>query len=126
MKKALTLIAISLLISSSAYAGTNLTIATGFGDAGKELVGAASEGGTTSRIGKTSTGVGLGMLVDGTSGAGYAMVTQHKSGTKAFGSSFDSTAIYTTVADGTPGTVILDVPTATDTKDFSGTDWKAM
>ena len=126
MKKILMLSAICLFAASSAFAAASLTIETGFDDAGKELVGAAESGGTTSRIGKTSTGVGLGMLVDDTSGAGYAMVTQHKSGTKAFGSSYDSTAIYTTIADGTPGTVILDVPTATDTSDFDGTDWKAM
>ena len=123
MKKILALLAVSLLVSSAAYAATSLTISSGFADAGKELVGAAASGGVTSRIGKTSTGVGLGML---TSTTGYSMVTQHKSGTKAFGSSYDSTAIFTTVADASPGSVVLGVPTATDTTNFAGTAWKPM
>ncbi|MEZ4484965.1 MAG: hypothetical protein R2864_10355 [Syntrophotaleaceae bacterium] len=36
---------------------------------------------------------------------GYALMTQHKSGTKAYGTSYDSTAIFQTVATDTdPGT----------------------
>ena len=80
---------------------------------------------TSPLIGKCSTGVGVGWKTDVN---GYALITQHKSGTKAYGSSYDSTALYVTVEDGTPGTVILSKPGATDTTDFvSGTiDWRKM
>lgn len=126
MKKIFIFVASLLVVAPSAFATDNVTIGT-WGDAGKELRGArASVSSSSALIGKTSTGVGLGMRLDATNGAGYALVTQHKNGTKAFGSSYDSTAIYTTIADGTPGAVILNVPNGTDTAYFTGTDWKAM
>lgn len=78
---------------------------------------------STAQIGRCSTGVSVGWT---TNVNGYAIVTQHKSGTKAYGSSYDSTAIYQYGAEGTPGTVILSKPTATDTTSFTGTNWKPM
>lgn len=126
MKKIFILAVAFLLIVSSAWAATNVTN-TAFGNAGQELHGHASTATkTTPLIGKTSTGVGLGMLVSA-AGTGYSLVTQHRNGTKAYGSAYDSTSIYATVSEGTAGTVILAVPTATDASDFSSSaKWKAM
>lgn len=128
MKKILILTASLVFAATSCFAlasaatGT-MTLTT---DTGLELhastTGVAATA-DTALIGKLSTGVGIGW---NTSTGGYALVTQHKSGTKAYGSSYDSTALYQTVANGTPGTPILAVPTATDTADFAGTAWKAM
>jgi len=124
MKKIFIFLAACLFFSHAAIADDNVAIGT-FDDAGKELRGHSSTASaTTSLIGKTSTGVGLGMLTDV---AGYSVVTQHKNGTKAYGSSYDSTAIYTTVEDVTVGTAYLDVPGATDTSDFSDdTEWRTL
>src|SRR5690349_8394570 len=115
MKKIIILTSLLVFAATSVFAGTSVSIGT-FADAGKSLHGAKS--GTADAnsplIGKTSTGVGLGVL---TSANGYASCTQHKNGTKVFGSSFDSTSIY--VKDvATVGTKELDKPTATDSSDF--------
>ncbi|ABK99271.1 hypothetical protein Ppro_1657 [Pelobacter propionicus DSM 2379] len=75
---------------------------------------------TAALIGKTSTGVSVGLL---TSSLGYAVVTQHKNGTKAFGSSYDSTSVFSSTV--TEGTALLTVPTAITSADFTGT-WTSM
>lgn len=125
--KTIFIISVFFLISVSAcYAADIASSDTGtmvFTTTGAELHGdTATAALDTALIGKTSTGVSVGWK---TQVNGYAIVTQHKSGTKAYGSSYDSTALFQTIADGTPGTVILGVPTATDTSDFDG-DWKKM
>ncbi len=58
---------------------------------GKSLYGAKSGTADTTSplIGKTSTGVAVWCFLR-TSGTGYAIVTQHMNGTKAFGTSYDS------------------------------------
>jgi hypothetical protein len=128
MKKIIVITSILLLTATSSFAAiaSGATGDMSFNSTGLALH-AAGSGGTattsTALIGKTSTGVSVGWT---TNVNGYALVTQHKSGTKAYGSSYDSTAIYQTVTDGTPGTVILAKPTATDTASFTGTNWKAM
>ena len=129
MKKILFLVAIFAFIAPNCFAADVASSDTGtmvFTATGLE-VHAAATGGTASKdtalIGKCSTGVGVGWK---TNVNGYALVTQHKNGTKAYGTSYDSTSIYTTVSDGTPGTVILGVPTTTLSTDFIGTNWKAM
>jgi hypothetical protein len=102
MKKIIILTTITLLTASSAFAADSLTLSlttTGLNVWGAKT-GTAVSG--TGLIGKTSTGVGVGMAVDATAGAGYSVETQHKNGSKCFGSSFDSTSIY--VKDVTPGT----------------------
>ena len=118
------LTAVLALAATNCFAADVASGATGdmvFTATGLQLHGdAATASKTTARIGKSSTGVGIGWT---TSTAGYALVAQHMSGTKAYGSSYDSTAIYQS-ADGTPATVILAKPTATDTTSFSS--WKAM
>ena len=118
MKKIMMISAVFLLLSSQAFGAATLNIGT-FADAGKVLHGDDTGASATSpSIGRLSTGVGLAMAVD-TAGGGYALATQHKNGTRAFGSSYDSTAIYTqNITIGTAfGTL-----SATDTSDFSGWD----
>ena len=122
MRKILICAGLLVMYASSAFADASETMV--FTSTGLTLFG-AKPGETASNasplIAKTSTGVGLGILVE-TDGTGYAHVTQHKQGSKAYGTSFDSTAIYT--IDVTVGTVKLGVPTATDTTDFGA--WTAM
>lgn len=127
MKKILVFTAILMFSASSAFAASSLSIDDKFTEKGYTLHGAESSADKDSpSIGKLSSGVDLGILVDATNGNGYSLVTQHSNGTKAFGTSYDSTAIYTTKTDVDAGTVILSVPTATDTTNFVGADWKAM
>jgi hypothetical protein len=117
MRKIIIVIALSLFGASSAFAATNAAVV--FTDAGKTLHGAASGVGATSpSIGKCSTNVGVGWRTGTT---GYAIVTQHQNGTKAYGTSFDSTAVY--VKDVTKGTA-ESAPSASDTSSFSS--WKTM
>lgn len=83
---------------------------------------------TSPLIGKCSTGVAIAWYLDST-GGGYALMTQHKSGTKAYGTSYDSTAIYISVTDVTPGNFAYNsgALSATDTTDFTSTsNWKKM
>lgn len=129
MKKILILTTVLAFAATSCFAlasgatGT-MTLTT---DVGLTLHGSTTgvaAAADTAQIGKNSTGVGVAW---NTSTAGYALVTQHKSGTKAFGSSYDSTAIFQYIKDASPGTVILAVPTATDTTDFTAAKFfKAM
>jgi hypothetical protein len=131
MKKIIILAALSVFAASSAFAAgisstNNLTMDstlsanTGLSVWGGTTASNATTG--TNLIGKTSTGVGVFLL---TASTGYAMLTQHKSGTKAFGSSYDSTSIYTIpVTAGTPTTVI---PTTANSAIFVGTGgWTSM
>jgi hypothetical protein len=127
MKKILVLTAALVFAATNCFAiasGATGTMLLDGTDEGLELHGDPSAAtATTALIGKMSTGVGVGWM---TETGGYTLVTQHKSGTKAYGTSYDSTSMFQTVSDGTPGTVILSVPTATDTSDFTGSDWKSM
>lgn len=125
MKKIVILMALLMSATSVAYAGTSITMASSLtmANTGKS-VWAAKTGETavsgTNLIGKTSSGVGLGML---TSDLGYAVVTQHVKGGKAYGTSYDSTSIYSTDVT-TKGTPELDVPSAITTADFA--DWTSL
>jgi len=123
MKKIIILIACALSMSSSAFAVTSLTISANFASTtGGTLYGAKSGAATTSPlIGKTSTGVGV---AGATATTGYALMTQHKSGIKAYGSSFDSTSIFqaTTVA----GTPFASPPTTANSAIFVGNGWTTM
>jgi len=92
MKKIIILNLAVLFMASAAFAATSATgsIST-FGSTGLTVVG---DGGpaTGASIGKLSTKVGMGW---NTTSLGYAFYTQHLQGTKGFGTSFDSTSIYT-------------------------------
>lgn len=127
MKTMLMIIALSMLAASTAFAtaGTSQTMdstLTGSNKLGKSLYGDKTAAtASTALIGKTSTGVGVGIL---TSSTGYAVVTQHQNGTKAFGTSYDSTSMFSIEA--TKGTAKLTVPTATSSADFTGAGWSSM
>lgn len=119
MKKIIILTALLVFASSSAFADTSDVV---WADAGKTLHGdGAAASATTPAIGKLSTKVGIAWNADA---EGYAIITQHQSGPKAYGTSMDSTAIYVTdVTKGTEETA----PSAPDSTDFvTGTDWKTM
>jgi opacity protein-like surface antigen len=121
MKKIIILTAISLLMASSAFAADVITISSNLTTTGLSVWGAkATAASGTGLIGKTSTGVGVGMK---TAKTGYAVVTQHKNGTKAFGSSFDSTSIYS-IPVTTVGTAVTG-PTSADSALFTGS-WTSM
>ena len=142
MKRILILTAAMLYLATSAFALDSLVIDSNFSSSGKSLRGTSAAATTTGEgeaavttdavtadsplIGKLSTGVGVGMLIDSVAGSGYSLVTQHKAGSKAFGSAYDSTAIFTTVNELNPGEVYLDVPTAIDETAFSGDAWRKM
>lgn len=126
MKMNIAIIVGSLLIATSAFAGTSITMssdltATG-SKSGLSVYGDKTDAtaATSALIGKTSTGVSVGLL---TGAGGYAVITQHKNGTKAFGSSFDSTSIFS--SNVTTGAALLAVPTEATSKDFTGT-WSSM
>jgi len=133
MKKIFVLTAISVLVAATGFAADISSGATGtlvFPTGAYEIHAANETTATatedTTLIARSSTGVGVGWNTDVN---GYSIMTQHKSGTKAYGSSFDSTVVYQTTSDNVdPGTVIYadGVLSATDTTDFSGTDWKAL
>ncbi len=91
MKKILILTAIALSLTSAAYAGTLTMVLPG--TTGLTVYGDKTATATNASplIGKNSSGVGIGME---SSANGYSLFTQHKSGTKAFGSAYDSTSIY--------------------------------
>lgn len=132
MKKILVITAILALVASSCIAADIASGTTGTmslaNSTGLQLHGDPTTAtNATSLIGKASTGVSVAWSTDVN---GYAIMTQHKSGTKAYGSSYDSTAIYQTVATDTePGTEAYNSGdlTATDTTDFADTAvWKAL
>jgi hypothetical protein len=90
-----------------------------YGSAGTPSVPAGVPAAGTILIGKNSTGCSTGW---DTGTGGYAINTQHQNGSKAFGTSFDSTAIYQIdVTKGTP----VDQPSQTDSGAF-GAGWTTM
>jgi len=130
MKKTLILTAILAMSATVSFAGgtSGATGTVDFANTGQSLTGDADTAtADTALIGKCSTGVDMAW---NTGENGYALMTQHKSGTKAYGTSYDSTAIYQTVATDTePGTAAYNSGdlSATDTTDFADTAvWKTM
>jgi len=127
MGKILALIAL-LLMSTSALAADNVAMGTSFASTGLSLYGAKSgvtiaTPSTSPLIGKTSTGVAVSAKSATT---GYAIWTQHKSGIKAYGSSFDSTSIFqATAVAGAPAVTGGAAPTQADSTMFTGV-WTTM
>lgn len=107
MKKIVIIMAAFSLVSSAAFA---TTITPSDNDAGKTVMAG------TKPIGKLSASVKLGANYDAT---GYAITTQHKKGTKTFGTSHDSTAIYAIES------LEAAAPNASDSAAF-GAGWTAM
>ena len=122
IKKISILTAMALLVTSAAYASGTLDCTLTTAATGKSVYGAKTGTATATSplIGKSSTGVCVGMA---TASSGYAFLTQHINGTKAFGTTFDSTAIMS--ADATKGTAFLVKPTASTVAGFTGT-WTSM
>jgi len=125
MKKIFTLLTLLLGVVSSAFGGVTGTLAPST-KAGLTVYGAktGTAGTTSPMIGKSSTGVGVGWFVNA-GGTGYAVITQHKNGTKEFGSSYDSTSIYSCPVV-TVGTPVLDVPGGITSADFIAGTWSSM
>lgn len=126
IKKISVITAIAMFMSSAAFAA-NITMATTLSSAntGKAVYGAKTGTATAASplIGKTSTGVGVGIL---TGASGYAIVTQHMNGTKAFGTTFDSTAVISSDVT-TKGTAFLAIPAgSTIATGFTATSWTSM
>jgi hypothetical protein len=136
MRKVIIINLLALFVASAAFAesaitsGTSAAInfttpATGlsvYGAAALPVVNSpnAPAAGTV-LIGKNSTGCGTGW---NTSTTAYAIETQHIQGSKAFGTSYDSTAIYQIdVSKGTP--VDTAGPTTSDSGAFA-TNWTTM
>lgn len=117
MKRILLFNIAALFMASAAFAAASAQIK--FDDAGKKVVGSGGPA-TDASIGKLSTKVGLGW---NTGANGYAINTQHQQGTKAYGTSHDSTSIY--VIDATAIGTAVDAPSASDSSAF-GSDWKTM
>lgn len=113
MKKIAILTALLMLVAVSAHAA-DVTATVAFDNTGKTIVSKTD----SKNIGKLSASVGLAYVGNASA---YAVATQHQKGTKVFGTSFDSTAIYSIdTATGTAGTV----GTASDSSAF--TNWTAM
>jgi hypothetical protein len=132
MKKIIAIIAFSLFATSQVFAAgsgsatvgmaltgtTPVTGGTVYGD-----VTGATMSTNSPLIGKTSTGVGFGAL---TGVGGYAIVTQHKSGDREIGGSWDSTSlVYKKV--NTVGTPNLTSPATSNAQAFvTDTGWSSL
>lgn len=129
MKKIAVFVALSLMAASSAFAATTLDI--DFAKAGQTLRGHKTTVAADSPlVGKLSTGVSLGFFGNA-DGTGYSLITQHRNGTKLYGSSFDSTSIYSAdiASDqvGVAGGGVMTKPTAITSSDFMDTSkWSSL
>ena len=121
MKRVLIASLFVVLAATSSFAAADAGI--DFDNAGKSVIAGKTAATTDLKpIGKTSTGVALAFV---TETAGYAIITQHKLGVKAFGTSADSTAIYSQTVEKAAAT---SEPGSADSADFvaSGTAWTSM
>lgn len=122
MKKILSLIALLTFAMTGSAFGAALATGSVTASDGLSIYGGSSAavaaGATKVLIGKTSKGVRAGARYITT---GYALNTKHDSGTKAFGTAHDATAIYTTE---TGVGALTTAPTAADYSSFS--TWTAM
>jgi hypothetical protein len=131
MRKVIIFNLLALFVASAAFAandGSSNQASFTVGTTGLSLFGAPTTIGTitngqgpagTILIGRNSTGCSVGW---DTALGGYAINTQHQNGSKAFGTSFDSTAIYQT--DVVKGVAVA-VPGQTDSGAF-GSGWTTM
>ncbi|GFO57955.1 hypothetical protein GMST_02800 [Geomonas silvestris] len=114
MKKIVLLTAVMMMAAASAFAAGGAATGTiDFANAGLTVVSS----GDAKNIGKLSASVGLGYTGGAT---GYGIVTQHQKGTKAFATTFDSTAIFSKDVTTGAGASI----SASDSSAFGG--WTAM
>ena len=120
MKKIALFLAFSLLVASQAFADGTTSSNLSLSSTGLSAYGGADATHCTTLIGKTSTGVGLGWNVGP---QGYALSTQHKSGTRAFGTSYDSTSIY---YQETPAGTLVSTGTVGHSDSSAFTGWVSM
>jgi hypothetical protein len=116
MKKLIILIVVALSFSAPAYAVT-ATAAIGVGTVGGEILRATDP--ATLDIGRASKGVLFGW---NTALTGYSVNTYHLQGTKIYGSSYDSTALY--FSDVGTGATLVAPSSSVSEEAFSG--WTAM
>lgn len=119
MKKALALMIGIAMFSSSVAMAVTVAPAGGVTAAGVQIYGDSTDATTASStlIGKLSKGVILGAHFSPTA---YAVNSKHDSGTTAYGTAYDSTAIYKTEI----GSTVLAFPSALDNTSFSS--WTSM
>ena len=84
MKKILLLTAVIMMVATAAFAESKETTV------GQELSAATP---ANQLIAKASKGVKFGVITNAT-GSAYALMTYHTSGTKLYGTAYDSTKIY--------------------------------
>lgn len=126
MKKIAIITAACMLFANVAFAAGTLTLTLGTTPSTGKSVYGAKTGSTastsTALIGKTSTGVGIGM---NSAATGYSVITQHLSGTKAYGSAHSSTSIF--VHEVTAGTAVGSGTTAANSADFTAANgWSSL
>lgn len=125
MKKSMILLS---LISLLAFAGNALAVTalttggTNTNGTGETIYGVAGAGVTAGGtvLGRLSKGVQLGVNY---TNAGYALTTKHLTGSKMYGTAFNSTAIYN--KESASGTAVV-APTAADQSAFAPAGWTAM
>ncbi|GFO66744.1 hypothetical protein GMLC_03230 [Geomonas limicola] len=127
MKKIAAFVALALMISGQVLAADNIDMTSALTDSaslnGKSVYGDKTDATATNTaavlIGKTSTGVSVAAK---TGAGGYAVVTQHKSGTRAFATAYDSTSVF--YKEATAGTAVKTTVSKTDKSEFDG--WTSM
>lgn len=128
MKKIIALTALMIAVSSAAYAaGTALasgaTLTTGNGEVihgGADATAAAADAAPV--LGRLSKGVHLGVNYQTDAALnGYALHTKHNTGSKQYGTAFDSTAIFSMESSSA-----VTAPSAASATTFSATGWTAM
>ncbi len=127
MRKIIIINLAALLIASTSFANQ---VTADLNSTGLSLYGAktgvtiAPNTAGVTLLGKTSTGVTVGANSQSAAPTGYSMQTQHKQGTKAYGTSYDSTAIF--VKDVTKGTVDNTGISNPDSTGLLTTGWTSM
>lgn len=115
MKKLIITCLLVVAAATSSFAATNAAV--DYANAGKTL---QETGGTAATLGRLSQKVGIAWQV---STGGYALITQHQLGVKAFGTAFDGTAInWETVVKGSTTAA----PATINIGSVSGAGWTVM
>lgn len=121
MKKIIFTSLLLIVSAATSFAASATSAASVIGDAGKGVFGDKTTAtNATAKIGKLSTGVHLAW---NTTTASYAIMTQHKSGVRKFGTASDSTAITWVTA--TKDTIV-DAPASPNVLAVLAEGWSVM
>jgi len=134
MKKIVIINILALFVASAAFAlscgnMTTVDLSNSSTNIGGTIYGSitacpsSSSAAGVSQLGKLSTKVGVGFEYDATLGSYYVLWTQHAQGTKAYGTSFDSSALYWTNA--LIGTAVT-YPSGTNSSAFVSAGWSTL